>query len=309
MSFKIYNYFKKLLKKPQEVPLIDRLENLIEEDQEANPDDRIPDDSSELALVANVLGLKELTAADIMVPRVDIVAARADTTLDEFIDIFSKTTYSQIPIYKNTLDNVIGIVRVRDFLPYIKNPKSFNLKSLLKDVIYVVPSIQILELLVEIKSSANHMALVVDEFGGIDGLVTLQDVVSEIVGEIQQNRGIFPQIISRPDGSFVADGKIMLTECEEILGINLLEPYTQNGEIPDVETLAGLTMLMAERMPTRGEVLVHPLGVEFEIVDADPRRVKRVVIRRSAQQIDEGEKDRGDTLRKEEEEEDEGAEE
>lgn len=288
MSFKIYNYFKKLLKKPQEVPLIDRLENLIEEDHEANPDEKIPEDSSELALVANVLGLKELTVADIMVPRVDIVAAKADTTLDEFIDIFSRTTFSQIPIYNNTLDDVIGIVRVRDFLPYIKNPESFNIKSLLKEVIYVVPSIQILELLVEIKSSANHMALVVDEFGGVDGLVTLQDVVSEIVGEIQQNRGIFPQIITRPDGSFVADGKIMLTECEEILGINLLEPYIENGEIPDVETLAGLTMLMAERMPTRGEVLTHPSGVEFEIVDADPRRVKRIIIRKPLQLPDGG---------------------
>lgn len=283
MPFKIYNYFKKLLRKPQEVPLIDRLENLIEEDQ-ANPEDKVPDDNSELALVANVLGLKELTAADIMVPRVDIVAAKADTTLDEFIDIFSKTSFSQIPIYNNTLDDVIGIVRVRDFLPYIKNPKSFNIKSLLKEVIYVVPSIQILELLVEIKSSANHMALVVDEFGGIDGLVTLQDVVSEIVGEIQQNRDIFPQVITRPDGSFVANGKMLLTECEEMLGVDLLEPYAQDGELPDVETLAGLTMLMAERMPTRGEILMHPSGIEFEIADADPRRVKRIIIRKPQQQ-------------------------
>ena len=257
MSFKIYNYFKKLLKKPEEVPLIDRLENLIEEDQ-ANPEDKIPDDNSELALVANVLGLKELTAAD---------------------------RFSQIPIYNNTLDDVIGIVRVRDFLPYIKNPKSFNIKSLLKEVIYVVPSIQILELLVEIKSSANHMALVVDEFGGIDGLVTLQDVVSEIVGEIQQNRDIFPQVITRPDGSLVANGKMFLTECEEMLGVDLLEPYAQqDGEVPDVETLAGLTMLMAERMPTRGEILMHPLGIEFEIGDADPRRVKRIIIRKPQQQ-------------------------
>ncbi len=283
MPFKIYNYFKKLLRKPQEVPLIDRLENLIEEDQ-ANPEDKVPDDNSELALVANVLGLKELTAADIMVPRVDIVAAKADTTLDEFIDIFSKTSFSQIPIYNNTLDDVIGIVRVRDFLPYIKNPKSFNIKSLLKEVIYVVPSIQILELLVEIKSSANHMALVVDEFGGIDGLVTLQDVVSEIVGEIQQNRDIFPQVVTRPDGSFVANGKMLLTECEEMLGVDLLKPYAQDGELPDVETLAGLTMLMAERMPTRGEILMHPSGIEFEIADADPRRVKRIIIRKPQQQ-------------------------
>lgn len=288
MPFKIYNYFKKLLRKPKEVPLIDRLENLIEEDQ-SNPEDKISDDNSELALVANVLGLKELTAEDIMVPRADIVAAKADTTLNEFIDIFSKTSFSQIPIYNNTLDDVIGIVRVRDFLPYIKNPKSFNIKSLLKEVIYVVPSIQILELLVEIKSSANHMALVVDEFGGIDGLVTLQDVVSEIVGEIQQNRNIFPQVITRPDGSLVANGKIPLTECEEILGIDLLESYTHDGEVPDVETLAGLTMLMAERMPTRGEILTHPSGIEFEIADADPRRVKRIIIKKPQQQNNESE--------------------
>ncbi|MBR1733927.1 MAG: HlyC/CorC family transporter [Alphaproteobacteria bacterium] len=279
MGFKIYDYFRRLLKKPAEVPLIDRLENLIEEDQ-TNFEDKIPDDSSELALVANVLGLKDLTAADIMVPRVDIVAAKADTSLEEFIDIFSRTSFSQIPIYNNTLDDVLGIVRVRDFLPYIKNPKSFNIKSLLKEVIYVVPSIQILELLVEIKASANHMALVVDEFGGIDGLVTLQDVVSEIVGEIQQNRDIFPQIITRQDGSFVANGKMLLSECEEILGINLLKPYAQDGELPDIETLAGLTMLMAERMPTRGEILIHPAGIEFEIADADPRRVKRIIIRK-----------------------------
>lgn len=279
MSFKIYDYFRRLLKKPPEVPLIDRLENLIEEDQ-TNPEDKLPDDSSELALVANVLGLKDLTAADIMVPRVDITAAKADTSLEEFIDIFSRTSYSQIPIYKNTLDDVIGIVRVRDFLPYIKNPKSFNIKSLLKEVIYVVPSIQILELLVEIKASANHMALVVDEFGGIDGLVTLQDVVTEIVGEIQQNRNIFPQIVTRQDGSLVANGKILLTECEEMLGVDLLTPYAQDGELPDIETLAGLTMLMAERMPTRGEILIHPSGIEFEIADADPRRVKRIIIRK-----------------------------
>lgn len=263
--------------------MIDRLENLIEEDQ-ANPDDKIADDSSELALVSNVLGLKDLTAADIMVPRVDIIAARADTSLDEFIDIFSRTTYSQIPIYNNTLDDVIGIVRVRDFLPYIKNPKSFNIKSLLKEVIYVVPSIQILELLVEIKTSANHMALVVDEFGGVDGLVTLQDVVAEIVGEIQQNRDIFPQVVTRPDGSFVANGKMLLTECEELLGVNLLQPYAQDGELPDIETLGGLTMLMAERMPTRGEFLVHPSGIEFEIADADPRHVKRIIIRKPNEQ-------------------------
>ena len=281
MQFKIFNYFKKLFKKEHDIPLIDRLENLIEEDQ-SHVNNENPIDNNELALVSNVLGLKDLTAADIMVPRADITAAKFDTTLEEFIDIFSRTRFSQIPIYKNTLDDVVGIVRVRDFLPYIKNPKSFDIKNLLKDVIYVVPSIQLLELLVEIKASANHLALVVDEFGGVDGLVTLQDVITEIVGEIQQSKGIFPQIITRSDGAYLADAKMLVEECEEILEIDLLKPLMQEDDEPDIETLGGLMMLLAERMPTRGETLVHPSGVEFEIADADARRVKRVIIRRIA---------------------------
>ncbi|GHU12864.1 hemolysin C [Alphaproteobacteria bacterium] len=283
MYLKIKNYFRERIKrkkKEAELPLIDRLEDMIEAEQSVS-DDSNSDDNSELALVSNVLGLKDLTAADIMVPRADIVAAKVNTSLEEFIDIFSKNHFSQIPIYKDTLDDVVGVVRVRDFLPYINNPESFNIMSLLRDVIYVVPSIQLLELLVEMRGSANHMVLVVDEFGGVDGLVTLQDVVSEIVGEIQQSRGIFPQIIMRQDGSFMADAKTLLTDCEDMLGVDLLSPFLKEGEEPDIETLGGLTMLLAERMPTRGETLVHPSGIEFEIADADPRRVKRIVVRKT----------------------------
>jgi CBS domain containing-hemolysin-like protein len=240
-------------------------------------------DTSELALVSNVLGLKELTAEDIMVPRADIVGAKIDASLDEFIEIFSQNNFSQIPIYKDTLDNVVGMVRVRDFLPYVNRPESFNIESLLKDVIYVVPSIQLLELLVEIRASVNHMALVVDEFGGIDGLVTLHDVVSEIVGEIQQNQSIFPQIISKQDGSIIADAKTPICKCEDLLKIELLKPLMKNAdEEPDIETLGGLSILLAGRMPTRGETLVHPSGIEFDIVEADPRKVKRILIRKPA---------------------------
>lgn len=280
MQCKIFSYLKRLFKKEPDIPLIDRLENLIEADQ-SSVNNENPVDNNELALVSNVLGLKDLTAADIMVPRADIIAAKIDTSLEEFIDIFSHTHCSQIPIYKNTLDEVVGIVRVRDFLPYIKNPESFNIKHLLKEVIYVVPSIQLLELLVEIKASTNHLVLVVDEFGGVDGLVTLQDVVSEIVGEIQQNSGIFPQIIARPDGTYLADAKMLVEECEEILEVDLLKSLSQDDDEPDIETLGGLMMLIAERMPARGETLKHPSGIEFEIADADPRRVKRIIIRKT----------------------------
>ena len=269
----------------QEVPLIDRLEDLIEADSEV-AQELNTDDTSELALVSNVLGLKDLTAEDIMVPRADIVATKIDTSLDSFIEIFSKNNFSQIPIYKDTLDNVVGIVRVRDFLPYIHNPDSFDIRSLLKEVIYVAPSIQLLELLVEIKASANHMALVVDELGGIDGLVTLQDVVSEIVGEIQQNQSIFPQILNKQDGSFVADAKMLISECEEKLDIDLIRPLLKNeNEEINFETLGGLVMFLAGRMPTRGETFIHPSGIEFEIAEADARHIKRLIIRKRAENL------------------------
>lgn len=269
----------------QEVPLIDRLEDLIEADSEV-AQELNTDDTSELALVSNVLGLKDLTAEDIMVPRADIVATKIDTSLDSFIEIFSKNNFSQIPIYKDTLDNVVGIVRVRDFLPYIHSPDSFDIRSLLKEVIYVAPSIQLLELLVEIKASANHMALVVDELGGIDGLVTLQDVVSEIVGEIQQNQSIFPQIINKQDGSFVADAKMLISECEEKLDIDLIRPLLKNeNEEINFETLGGLVMFLAGRMPTRGETFIHPSGIEFEIAEADARHIKRLIIRKRAENL------------------------
>ncbi|MDR2107007.1 MAG: CBS domain-containing protein [Holosporaceae bacterium] len=281
MTSKIRSYISKLFgKKEEELPLLDRLEDLIESDSEVKSEISAGE-AGELALVSNVLGLKDLTAKDIMVPRADIVAAQADMSLDEFIDIFSLNNFTQIPVYRDTLDNVVGIVRVRDFLPYVRSPKSFNIDNLLKEAIYVVPSIQLLELLVEIRASVNHMALVVDEFGGIDGLVTLQDVVSEIVGEIQQNQGLFPRVITKQDGSLIADAKTPISECEELLQTELLKSLVkENDEEPDIETLGGLMMLIAGRMPTRGETLIHPSGIEFDITEADPRRVRRIHIRR-----------------------------
>ena len=276
---KIKNYFNHLFKK-EEVPLIDRLEGLIESDAEESGKTETGE-SNEIELVSNVLSLKDLTAEDVMVPRADIVAAKVDTPLKDFIKIFSQNNFSQIPIYKDTLDNVIGIVRVRDFLTYMNNPEEFDVKKLLKQVMYVVPSIQLMDLLGELRASANHMALVIDEFGGIDGLVTLQDVISEIVGEIQQNQAMFPQTTTKQDGTIIVDAKMLVSECEEMLGVDLTKPMMRDGdEEPDFETVGGLTMRLAERMPTRGETFRHPSGVEFEIINAEPRCVKRVAIRK-----------------------------
>ena len=281
MMSKVRNYISKLFKKDNDLSLVDKLEDLIESSSEAS-NSANADDKDEIALVSNVLGLKDLTAKDIMVPRADIVAAKMNTSLNEFIKIFSQNNFSQVPIYRDTLDDIAGVVCVRDFLPYVNNPKSFNIETILKEVIYVVPSIQLLELLVETRASINHMALVVDEFGGIDGLVTLHDVVSEIVGEIQQNQSIFPQIIVKQDGTLIADAKTPIHKCENLLKIELLKPLMEeNDEEFNVETLGGLTMFLSGRMPTRGETLIHPSGVELDIIEADPRRVKKILIRKS----------------------------
>lgn len=276
---KFKEFYNRMFKKEGELPLIDRLEGLLESDQE-DAGAINSNDSGELELVTNVLGLKDLTAEDVMVPRADIVAAKIDTPLKDFIKLFSQNNFSQIPIYKDTLDNVVGIVRVRDFLTYINEPDTFDINRLIKSVMYVVPSVQLMDLLSELRASANHMALVVDEFGGIDGLVTLQDVISEIVGEIQQNRNMFPSAVTRQDGAIVVDGKTLVSECEEMLDVDLTSCFLkENEDEPDFETVGGLTMLLAERMPTRGETFTHPSGVKFEILDASPRCVKRVAIR------------------------------
>lgn len=279
LKSKVKEAYNRLFKKEEELPLIDRLEGLLESDQEEIGATN-SNDSGELELVTNVLGLKDLTAEDVMVPRADIVAAKIDTPLKDFIKIFSQNNFSQIPIYKDTLDNVVGIVRVRDFLTYMNTPETFDINRLIKSVMYVVPSIQLMDLLSELRASVNHMALVVDEFGGIDGLVTLQDVISEIVGEIQQNSNMFSKAITRQDGAIVVDGKTLVSECEEMLGVDLTSCFLkENEDEPDFETVGGLTMLLAERMPTRGETFTHPSGIKFEILEASPRCVKRVAIR------------------------------
>lgn len=275
-----FSYFRKFFKKDEEQDFRDKLEEYIESDDQTAEDGGIQLDKSELALVSNVLRLRDLTAADVMIPRAEIICAKRDASLEEFIDIFSKCGFSQIPVYNNTLDDVVGVARIRDFLPFVLSPDSFEVKAILRDATFVVPSMPLLDLLVSIRASSNHMALVVDEFGGVDGLVTLNDVITEIVGEIQQSNNILNKIIVRQDGSYLVDARLLLTEFEEKIGINLLDSLVKDvDDIPDIETIGGLVSFMAGRMPTKGETLIHPKNIEIEIVEAEPRRVKRVIMR------------------------------
>ena len=247
----------------------DTLEELIEEREEAE----LPIDAEEKILLANILELRGQTVFDVMVPRVDIVAVDVKTSLFDLINVVTKKAHSRVPIYRDNLDHVTGMVHIKDVLAWRGEDDVFSLPKILRKVLFVSPSMQVLELLLEMRAKRTHMAMVVDEFGGVDGLVTIEDLVEEIVGEIEDehDRTDEPELVQRPDGSVDADARAALEELQ-----NVLAPIMGDEEWEDSQTLGGLVIDLAGRVPIRGELITHASGIEFQILDADPRRVKRV---------------------------------
>ena len=247
----------------------DTLEELIEEREEAE----LPIDAEEKILLANILELRGQTVFDVMVPRVDIVAVDVKTSLFDLINVVTKEAHSRVPIYRDNLDHVTGMVHIKDVLAWRGEDDVFSLPKILRKVLFVSPSMQVLELLLEMRAKRTHMAMVVDEFGGVDGLVTIEDLVEEIVGEIEDehDRTDEPELVQRPDGSVDADARAALEELQ-----NVLAPIMGDEEWEDSQTLGGLVIDLAGRVPIRGELITHASGIEFQILDADPRRVKRV---------------------------------
>ena len=247
------------------------LEELIEEHEEE------PIDRQERAILGNILKLHELTAADVMVPRVDIIALEAETPLDEIVKSFIEHGHSRVPVYRETLDDVVGMVHIKDLLPYAVDRRPVALAKIARKVLFVAPSMPILDLLLQMRLTRIHLALVVDEFGGVDGLVTIEDVIEEIVGEIEDEHdpADLPQLIERPDGSVIVEARMPVAALEERTGQKLLPPEIEE----EVNTIGGLVTSLAGRVPARGEVIKHPAGFEIEVLDADPRRIKRLRLR------------------------------
>src|SRR4051794_31789433 len=228
-------------------------------------------------LIGNILKVHERNAGDVMVPRVDIVALEIDQPFSEVVKCMVEHGHSRVPIYRETLDDVIGFIHVKDVLAPVADRRPARLEGLLRKVLYVAPSLPILDLLVQMRQARTHIAMVVDEFGGIDGLVTIEDLIEEVVGEIEDEHDVpeTPTLIERPDGSIIADARIPIDSVEEQHGISL----RPQGDDETVETLGGLVFTLAGRVPKRGEIIAHPDGLEFEVLDADPRRVKRLRLR------------------------------
>ena len=252
----------------------DALEELIDEPEEGEASLG----ASERQLLGNILDLHERTIADVMVPRADIVALKANTGLVDLIALIAEEGHSRMPLYTETLDDAFAMLHVKDVLPWRGRDEDFDAATIKRTVLFVAPSMHVLELLLEMRAKRVHMALVVDEFGGVDGLVTIEDLVEEIIGEIEDefDEDEKPSLEKHGDGSWTAGARTPMEALEKAMRQTLVS----DEEHDEVDTLGGLVFTIAGRVPTRGELLTHEAsGFEFEVLDADPRRIKRLRIR------------------------------
>lgn len=240
-------------------------------------------DINEGLLLRNMLGLRDITAEDVMVPRADIVSVDIADGFDSVMRQISEASHSRVPAYEGGVDSIVGMLHIKDLLLHLLQEKQPALSGLLRPVLFVSPSIRLLELLQEMRLKRQHLALVVDEYGGIDGLITIEDLVEEIVGEIQDEHDDdeAPHVEIAHDGSATANARLEISVLEDMFG-DLLD----ESEREEVDTIGGLVFSLAGRVPVRGEVIRHPSGLEFEILDSDPRRISLIRISGIAPQQD-----------------------
>ena len=252
-----------------------RREELTELLQESL-DDKTSFDSHEGTLLQNFLGLRDTTAADVMVPRVDIVSVALADGFDEIIQQMSDANHSRVPVYRDTLDDVAGIIHIKDLFANLRNDQTPSVESLLRPALFISPTIRLLDLLHEMRLRRRHLALVVDEFGGVDGLITIEDLVEEIVGEIEDEHDTTSQLRfdQKSDGTAIVDARFEVETLEAITG-----PLLNDDERDEIDTLGGLVFSLAGRVPGHGEVVRHRAGVQFEILEGDPRRITLLKIR------------------------------
>lgn len=237
-------------------------------------------------MIVKVASFDRLSVDDVMVPRADIVAVAADATLGEVARLFAEHQHSRMPIYRDNLDNPLGFVHVKDMLALLTPNEAGQLPSdvndlplgrLKRDLLYVPTSMKLPNLLLQMRAKRCHMALVVDEYGGTDGLVTIEDLVEEIIGDIDDEHDDLETdlITDRGPGLWEADARVELDDFSARAGVDLALEDLED----DIDTLGGLVFALAGRVPPRGEILRHPTGYEFEVIDADPRRIRRVRVR------------------------------
>jgi len=249
--------------------------------------------SQERSMLRRILRLGTLTIEDVMVPRADIIAVDDTISVADLMGVFRQAEHSRVPVYHETLDDPRGMVHIRDLMSWITSEAeackegSLNLGkvdlgrsiasiNILREILYVPGSMSVLDLLLKMQTTRLHLALVVDEYGGTDGLVSIEDLVEEVVGDIADEHDVEdePLIKSDPRLGLVADARTPISDLEKHLGLELASEEQEE----EVDTLGGLVFAIAGRIPARGELVQHPSGIEFEVLDADPRRIKKLRI-------------------------------
>ena len=271
----------------------------------------------ESRMLKNILSLRERRVGDVMVPRADIIAVQQEITLGELVMTFKGAGHSRLVVYNDTLDDPVGMVHIRDLIAFMteraavdpqKNakrkkplPAGLDLRTLdlsmllsatriMREILFVPPSMRAIDLLARMQATRIHLALVIDEYGGTDGLCSIEDIVEQIVGEIadEHDEDELPAVVHQPDNSFIADARASLEDVVSIVG----HDFDIGDAADEVDTLGGYLVTRAGRLPLRGEIIPGPGLFEFEVLDADPRRVKRVRITRLTERRDKPRTDR-----------------
>jgi CBS domain containing-hemolysin-like protein len=298
----LWDLIKQRFGQGRDSSLGESLQNVIETHSSADGSPQMADEAKSMML--NIIEFADMRVEDVMVPRADIVALEDTVTIRTLLESFIDANHSRLPIYHETLDDIGGFIHVKDLLRWMtqrsgqkkRTSKSAAAKpaaatglsltasdlamtvkqaGLTRDLLFVPPSMPAPDLLVKMQASHIHLAIVVDEYGGTDGLVSIEDLVEEIVGDISDEHDTDELLVKGgEDGVYTADGRVDIEELEKLLNVDFLPEEREE----DADTLGGLVFSMAGRVPARGELIRHPSGIEFEIIDSDPRRVKRVRI-------------------------------
>jgi len=238
--------------------------------------DTVSFDSHEGTLLRNMLGLRDITAVDVMVPRADIFYVDRSDPLEQVIEKMIAAGHSRVPVVNGNLDQVDGILHIKDLLRVLHGKESVDIQPLLRQPIFISPAMRVLDLLQEMRIRRLHLALVVDEYGGTDGLITIEDLVEEIMGEIndEHDEDTSPVFDIASDGTALTEARLEIETLEAVAG-----PLLDEENHDEIDTVGGLVIALAGRVPGRGEIVRHPSGLEFEILDSDPRHVSMVNIR------------------------------
>ena len=268
----IAEWLKRGLTKVEEPTWQETVEEFIEAKEDVA--ERISDE--ERSLLLNLLRFGQLTVEEAMVPRSDIVALQQDASLEETVALIKQKGHSRMPVFRGALDDVAGMIHIRDVVAYWGEDSTFKLTDIIREILFVPSSMPIVHLLGKMRQTRLHMAVVVDEYGGTDGLVTIEDIVEEIVGEIEDEHDEdSAPIVKREDNIYDIEARSLLMHVEENLGV----VFDISDEREDIDTLGGLVISLAGRVPKKGEIIAYSKNLEILVLDADPRRVKRLRVK------------------------------